>query len=92
MPVRDSTIASSDFFSLPKSCARLGSSQTLGSSSSALTCSSFSDFRSKSKIPPKIYLAQVEILQQGGEGVETFGFHGFLASCKSARLYRTHPT
>jgi len=54
MPVSDSTMVSSDFFSRPSSCARFGSFQTLESSSSALTCSSFSDFTSKSKIPPQI--------------------------------------
>lgn len=83
-------MASSDFFSLPRSCARLGSSQTFGSSSSALTCSSFSDFRSKSKIPPKILLARGQIGEQGGEGVEAFGFHGgALTVIQSPRLYRT---
>jgi hypothetical protein len=53
-----------------------------------LTCSSFSDFRSKSKIPPKIVLTNDEVREQGGEGVEAFGFHGVRVSCKSLALYR----
>jgi hypothetical protein len=50
--------------------------QTAGSSSSWLTCSSFSDFRSKSKIPPKFGFATGQVVQQGGEGVDAFSFHG----------------
>jgi hypothetical protein len=69
------TIASSAFFSLPRSWARFGSFQTVGSSNSSLTCSSFSDFVSKSKIPPKFGFAGREIGEQGGEGVDAFGFH-----------------
>ena len=46
------TTPSSAFFSLPSSCARLGSFQTVGSSSQALTVLSLSDLASKSKIPP----------------------------------------
>ena len=41
-----STTVSSDFFSRPSSCARLGSSQTLGFSSAALTSFSRSALRS----------------------------------------------
>ena len=41
-----STTVSSDFFSRPSSCARLGSSQTAGFSSAALTSFSRSDLRS----------------------------------------------
>jgi hypothetical protein len=76
--VKANTIASRDFFSLPRSCAFLGSFQTAGSSSSSFTCSSFSDFLSKSKIPPKFGFARREVAEQGGEGVDAFGFHGFL--------------
>jgi hypothetical protein len=41
-----------------------------------LTCSSFSDFLSKSKIPPKFGFATGQVVEQGGEGVNAFGFHG----------------
>jgi hypothetical protein len=76
--VSEKTMASSDFFSLPRSWAFFGSFQTAGSSSSPFTCSSFSDFWSKSKIPPKFGFARGQIGEQGGEGVDAFGFHGFL--------------
>lgn len=68
-------MASNDFFSLPSSCARLGSSHTLGSSNSPLTCSSFSDLISKSKIPPKFGFPTSEVGQQVGNTIEAFGFH-----------------
>jgi hypothetical protein len=78
--VSANTIASSDFFSLPRSWAFLGSFQTVGSSSSSFTCSSFSDFLSKSKIPPKFGFAGGQVGEQGGEGVDAFGFHVFFFS------------
>jgi hypothetical protein len=40
-----------------------------------LTCSSFSDFRSKSKIPPKFGFTAGQVVQQGGDGVDAFSFH-----------------
>jgi hypothetical protein len=43
-----------------------------------LTCSSFSDFVSKSKIPPKFGFAGRQIGEQGGEGVDAFSFHDVL--------------
>jgi hypothetical protein len=46
-----------------------GSFQTVGSSSSSFTCSSFSDFLSKSKIPPKFGFARGQIGEQGGEAL-----------------------
>src|SRR5690606_18256318 len=64
------------FFSLPISWAFFGSFQIDGSSISWLTCSSFSDFLSKSKIPPKFGLTTGQVVQQGGNGVDAFGFHG----------------
>ena len=36
---------------------------------------SFSDFLSKSKIPPKFGLTTGQVVQQGGNGVDAFGFH-----------------
>jgi hypothetical protein len=60
------------------SWAFFGSFQTAGSSSSAFSCSSFSDFLSKSKIPPKFGFAGGQIREQGGEGIDAFSFHGFL--------------
>jgi hypothetical protein len=71
--VRVKTTASSDFF--PR-LGFFGSFQTVGSSSSSFTCSSFSDL-SKSKIPPKFGFARGQIGEQGGEGVDAFGFHVF---------------
>jgi hypothetical protein len=73
-------MASSDFFSLPRSCAFLGSFQIVGSSISSFTCSSFSDFLSKSKIPPKFGFTRRQVGEQGGEGVDAFGFHVFFFS------------
>jgi hypothetical protein len=72
------TIASSAFFSLPRSWARFGSFQTVGSSSSSLTCSSFSDLTAKSKIPPKFGFADRQVVQQGGDDIDAFGFHNVL--------------
>jgi hypothetical protein len=40
-----------------------------------LTCSSFSDFVSKSKIPPKFGFADRQIGEQGGQSIDAFGFH-----------------
>ena len=47
----------------------------MGSSSSALTCSSLSDFAAKSKIPPKFGFAGGEIGEQVADGVDAFCFH-----------------
>ena len=52
------TTPSSAFFSLPSACARSGSSQIFGSSSSRATSASRSDFTSKSKIPPQLALSR----------------------------------
>jgi hypothetical protein len=59
------------------SWAFFGSFQTAGSSSSAFSCSSFSDFLSKSKIPPKFGFAVGQVREQVGEGIDAFSFHGF---------------
>jgi hypothetical protein len=37
---------------------------------------SFSDFASKSKIPPELIAAGFEVGDVVGDGVEAFGFHG----------------
>ena len=70
-----STISSSDFFSLPSSCAFLGSFQTLGSSNDALTVLSRSDLASKSKIPPKIKCSRLQVVEQVTNVVSAFCFH-----------------
>jgi hypothetical protein len=70
------TTSSSAFFSLPSSCARFGSSQIFGSSSSRVTSTSRVDFASKSKIPPQIGGAYPQIRKRGGDLVQLFGFHG----------------
>jgi hypothetical protein len=44
-----------------------------------LTCSNFSALRSKSKIPPKFGFTAGQVVQQGGEGIDAFSFHGLLA-------------
>jgi hypothetical protein len=90
--VSEKTMASSDFFSLPRSWAFFGSFQTAGSSSSPFTCSSFSDFVSKSKIPPKFGFARGQIGEQGGEGVDAFGFHGFLLLFRLKSNLGLYPT
>jgi hypothetical protein len=54
------------FLFLAEVLGPLRSFQTLGSSSSALTCSSFSDF-TKSKIPPKLGGTGGQVVEQGLE-------------------------
>jgi hypothetical protein len=39
---------------------------------------SFSDFASKSKIPPELIAAGFQVGDVVGDGVEAFGFHGWL--------------
>ena len=70
------TTPSSIFFSRPSSWAFLGSSQTLGSSSEALTVLKRSDLASKSKIPPKFDGTNCEVGQSGANEVGAFCFHG----------------
>jgi hypothetical protein len=70
-----STTSSSDFFSRPSAWARLGSFQTAGSSSSALTSLRRRDFSSQSKIPPKVLRALREVGQLGAQGVDEFDVH-----------------
>jgi hypothetical protein len=70
------TTASSDFFSLPSSCARCGLSHSFGSSNSRFSASSLRSFASKSKIPPQLGGAGVEPGERGGDLVDAFGFHG----------------
>jgi hypothetical protein len=73
-------MASSDFFSLPRSWAFWDRSRPLDLPVLRFTCSSFSDLLSKSKIPPKFGFARGQVGEQGGEGVDAFGFHGVLLS------------
>jgi hypothetical protein len=70
------TTFSSAFFSLPSSWARLGSFQTAGSSSSALTSLRRRDFSSQSKIPPKFGGPLNQIGDLGADGVDVFDVHG----------------
>jgi len=53
----------------------LGSFQTAGSSSDALTVLRRSDFASKSKIPPEIGRAGLQVLQGGADQVDAFCVH-----------------
>jgi hypothetical protein len=69
------TMPSSAFFSLPSACARSGSSQTFGSSSSRVTSVSRPALTSKSKIPPHRLRAVGEAGERAGDLVELFGFH-----------------
>jgi hypothetical protein len=51
-----------------------------------LISASFSDFASKSKIPPELIAAGFEIGDVVGDGVEAFGFHvGWLLGVDSER-------
>jgi hypothetical protein len=77
--VRPPTVASRDFFSLPSSCARFWSLQTLGSASACSTSFSLFCLPSRSKIPPQLGGPGVQVLEQGVDLVEAFGFHG--ANC-----------
>jgi hypothetical protein len=56
-----------------------------------LTCSSFSDFTAKSKIPPKFGFARFQIGEEGGEGVEAFCFHDEFFVQSNPRLYPSGP-
>jgi hypothetical protein len=53
----------------------LGSFQTVGSSSAALTVLRRSDLASKSKIPPEILGAGLQVLQGGADEVDAFCVH-----------------
>jgi len=70
------TTPSSCFFSRPSSCAFLGSFQTWGSSSEALTVLRRSDLASKSKIPPEGFGAGGEVCELAADLVDSFCFHG----------------
>jgi len=48
---------------------------------------SFSDFASKSKIPPQLIAACFQIGDVVGDGVDAFGFHGRLLKSESGELY-----
>src|SRR5574343_1334493 len=75
------TTSSRERFSLPKACARLGSFQTAGSSSSALTSARRRDFSSQSKIPPELSGALSQVGDLGAQGVDAFDVH--VKSCES---------
>ena len=70
------TTPSSALRSLPSSCARLGSSQIFGFSSSRVTSVRRTAFTSKSKIPPELGRALLQVRERGGDLVDAFGFHG----------------
>jgi hypothetical protein len=69
------TVASSDFFSLPRSCARFGSFQTLGSVRSVSTSVRRFSLPSKSKIPPQLCRPFVQVRERRGDLIDAFGFH-----------------
>ena len=69
------TIASSAFFSLPRSCARCGFSHSFGSSSSRFSAARRRVFASKSKIPPQLRRPRLQVGEAGGDLVHSFGFH-----------------
>jgi hypothetical protein len=50
-----------------------------GSSISRFSSASFSDFVSKSKIPPQLIAATLEVGDVVGDGVDAFCFHGLLS-------------
>ena len=75
MALRPPTVASRAFFSLPSSCARFGSLHTLGSASACSTSLSLFCLPSRSKIPPQLGGPRGEVLEQGVDLVEAFGFH-----------------
>jgi hypothetical protein len=70
------TIASRAFFSLPSSCARFWSFQSLGSSNSRFSaCRRFS-LASKSKIPPQLGRLRLQSGERRGDLIHFFRFHG----------------
>src|SRR5206468_8443963 len=69
------TVASTDFFSLPRSWARFGSLQTLGSVSSVSTSARRFCLPSKSKIPPQLGRPRSEVREHRGDLIDAFGFH-----------------
>src|SRR5438046_1330453 len=77
------TVASRDFFSLPRSCARFGSFQTLGSVRSVSTSVRRFSLPSKSKIPPQLHRPFVQVRERRGDLIDAFGFH-------SASLQNAH--
>jgi hypothetical protein len=89
MSERATTTPSRDFFSRPRSWARAASFQTAGSSRARATSFSFDCLPSKSKIPPQILLACVQVRKAVGEAVQAFGFHGD-ARLPKRKLYRLH--
>src|SRR5206468_1898189 len=76
------TVASTDFFSLPRSCARLGSLQTLGSVRSVSTSVRRFCLPSKSKIPPQLRRPLIQVRERRRDLIDSFGFH--LASSRNA--------
>jgi hypothetical protein len=73
------TTASSDFFSLPRSWAFSDRSRRQDLPALRLLVR-VSPTLSKSKIPPKFGFARGQVGEQGGEGVDAFGFHDVLLS------------
>src|SRR6187431_532232 len=87
-----STTVSSCFFSRPSSWAFLGSFQTAGSSSDALTVLRRSDLASKSKIPPEVRGAALEVSERGADEVGAFCVHGaFLVLLPPPRRWAAEP-
>src|SRR3954470_4927645 len=76
MESRAPTEDSRDFFSRPSSWARFWSLHTLGSASSLSTAESRLCLDSRSKIPPQLGRALLEVGERGGDLVDAFRFHG----------------
>jgi hypothetical protein len=87
MLLRLPTVLSRAFFSRPRSWARLGSFQSVGSSSAALTSVRRPNLASKSKIPPQVFAAGLQVRKLGFEGVEKFGFHGRFSAIRKTLDY-----
>ncbi len=80
------TMSSSSFFSRPSSWAFLGSFQTEGSSSEALTVLRRSDLASKSKIPPEGLGPCAQVGEPRADLVDAFCFH-FAKDPEKGRIF-----
>ena len=88
MVVSPPTVDSSAFFSLPSSCARFWSFQTAGSASDCSTSLRRFCLPSRSKIPPQLGGPGGQVLEQGVDLIDAFGFHG--PNCTGGREIDRH--
>src|SRR5438445_11880110 len=75
------TVVSRDFFSLPRSCARLGPLQTLGSVRSVSTSVRRFCLPSQSKIPPQLRRPLAQVRERRRDLIASFDLH--LASSRN---------